>query len=201
VAELLGSAAGRRPDRLVVAVDGRSGAGKTTLARRLGSCVADAAVISTDDISWNAPMFRWAPLAAAGVLSPFRAGRAVRYRPPEWEAQARPGHLEVPEHVLVLVLEGVGAAQRALCDLIDVTIWVQSDFSTAERLGIARDIASGVNGDETQSVAFWQAWMAAEITFLQRDRPWERADVVVAGVGGDVDDPEHVEIAPPPTHG
>ena len=99
----------------------------------------------------------------------------------------------------VLLLEGVGASQRALRELIDVAVWVQSDYATAERLGIARDIASGVNGDDAAAVAFWHAWMAQENPFLERDHPWTRADLVVAGVGVDVlDDPARLMVAPPP---
>ena len=197
LAPWLGAAGTRRPGRHVVAVDGRSGAGKSTFARRLQSCVAGSLVVSVDDIAWHAPMFGWAPLAAEGVLVPFRCGRPVRYRPPAWDAHARPGHLEIPSDVSVLLLEGVGASQRALRELIDVAVWVQSDYATAERLGIARDIASGVNGDDAAAVAFWHAWMAQENPFLAHDRPWTRADLVVAGVGVH-DDPARLMVAPPP---
>ena len=40
--------------------------------------------------------------------------------------------------------------------------------------GIARD-----GGD----VAGWEEWQSEELPFLARDRPWERADVIVAGTG------------------
>ena len=42
---------------------------------------------------------------------------------------------------------------------------------------------SGENGDEQQSREFWDWWESHELAFLRDDRPWERADVVVAGVG------------------
>lgn len=175
------SAASDGPRR-VVAVDGRSGAGKTTLARRLQEAVPAASLVHTDDLAWWEPMFGWAGSAADGVLQPFREGREVRYRPPAWEARDRPGCLEVPLTTRVLLCEGVGASQAALGPLLDVRIWVQSDFAAAERRGIARDFASGVNGGEAESIAFWHEWMADETPFLAADRPWERADVIVAGV-------------------
>ena len=37
---------------------------------------------------------------------------------------------------------------------------MQSDFAEAERSGIDADIASGVNGDPEQTIAFWHTWMA-----------------------------------------
>ena len=46
---------------------------------------------------------------------------------------------------------------------------------------------------------FWAEWMAEEDPFLEQDRPWERADVIVAGVGATVphDAEEEIVVAPP----
>lgn len=167
----------------VVAVDGRSGSGKSTLAERLAG-VAGGTVVQVDDVAWHAPMFGWTSLLAEGVLEPVLRGEAVSYRPPAWDVHGRAGAIDVPEASL-LVVEGVGAGRRELAGLIDVLVWVQSDFAEAERRGIARDIASGVNGDAQATTAFWHEWMASEIPFLERDRPWERADFVVAGASPD----------------
>lgn len=180
-----------------MAIDGRSGAGKTTLARRLQAALPAATLVSTDDLAWHEPMFAWAHLAATGVLEPFRSGHAVQYRPPAWDSSARPGHIHVAQTSPVLLLEGVGAAQRALADLIDVAVWIQSDYEAAERLGILRDIASGVNGDEAESIAFWHAWMAKEVPFVNRERPWERADAIVAGASTTPPDANYVNVTPP----
>ena len=54
-------------------------------------------------------------------------------------------------------------------------------MAEAERRGIARDVASGVNGDPIAAAAFWHSWMAEELPFLEHQRPWERAAVIVAG--------------------
>jgi len=183
---LLGSPAA--PARHVLAVDGRSGSGKTTLARRLLAACPGSALVSTDDLAWHHSLFDWAPLAVDGVLAPFRRGEEVRYRPPAWDVHGRSGELLVPAGTRVLLLEGVGASQASLAGHLDAAVWVQSDFATAARLGIARDIASGVNGDPDQAAAFWREWEAQEIPFLQRERPWERADVIVAGTGSPPDE-------------
>jgi hypothetical protein len=169
------------PGRRVVAVDGRGGGGKTTLARRLAERVPAAAVVGTDDIAWYESMFDWTDLLIGGVLRPYRAGSAVAYRPPAWDRRDRLGAIEVAASVRVLIIEGVGASRVELSPWLDGTVWVQSDFAEAERRGIARDIASGVNGDAEASIAFWHAWMAEELPFFARDRPWERADLIVAG--------------------
>jgi uridine kinase len=169
------------PGRRVVAVDGRGGGGKTTLAGRLASSVPDSAVVSTDDIAWNHSIFDWAEPLIDGVLRPYRNGSAVAYRPPGWVRHGREGALEVADTVRLLIIEGVGASRSELTDWLDVAVWVQSDFAEAERRGIARDVASGVNGDADATIAFWHTWMAEELPFFARDRPWERADLIVAG--------------------
>jgi hypothetical protein len=73
--------AGRRP--VVLAIDGRSSGGKTTLAGRLQEVVAGSAIVHTDDIAW------W--------YSPVRLGRAAdqRYSHPRALRQTRvlPAHL------------------------------------------------------------------------------------------------------------
>jgi hypothetical protein len=167
----------------VVAVDGRSASGKSTLAGLVAD-VAGGTVVQVDDVAWHAPMFGWSSLLAEGVLEPVRRGEAVSYRPPAWEVHGRVGAIDINASLLVVV-EGVGAGRRELAGLIDVLVWVQSDFAEAERRGIARDIASGVNGDADATTAFWHEWMASEIPFLEVDQPWERADFVVAGIPSD----------------
>ena len=102
------------PGRRVVAVDGRGGGGKTTLASRLAECVPGSAVVGTDDIAWNHSIFDWAEPLIDGVLRPYRAGSAVAYRPPGWVRHGRAGAVEVADTVRLLIIEGVGASRTEL---------------------------------------------------------------------------------------
>lgn len=169
----------------IVAVDGRSASGKSTLAHTLQDYAQKSggrsAVVHADDLAWHEPFFAWGHLLRDGVLSPLRRGRPVRFRPPAWEAHGRAGVIDVPAGLDLVIIEGVGASQRGLESLLDATIWVQSDFVEAERRGVLRDAVSGVNGDPEQTVAFWHEWMSHETPFLAEDRPWERARLVVSG--------------------
>lgn len=183
----------------VVAIDGRSAGGKSTLAGRLHQAVIASVIVHTDDIAWHHSYFGWAELLATGVLEPVRRGQAVRYRPPGWDTHKRPGAIRVPAGLDWVLVEGVGAGQRDVMHLIDAVVWVQSDFVEAERRGIARDIAEGVNGDAEQSISFWHEWMAEEMPFIERQQPWERACVVVAGNAPLAHDADQVVLAPPPT--
>jgi hypothetical protein len=93
---------GRGPGRVVsgrpviLAVDGRSNAGKTTLAARIGETVAGSVVVHTDDIAWEHSRFGWADLLVDGVLVPVRQGRGVNFRPPRWGEHGREGSIDVP---------------------------------------------------------------------------------------------------------
>ncbi|MBM7806184.1 hypothetical protein JOD57_002021 [Geodermatophilus bullaregiensis] len=185
----------------IVAVDGRGASGTSTLAARLSALAPASAVVHTDDLAWHEPLFAWGHLLADGVLRPLHEGRGLSYRPPQWDRRGRDGVVAVPPGSDLVIVEGTGASHREHADLVDATVWVQSDAAEAERRGIARDVADGVNGDPEQAAAFWHEWMREELPFLTRQRPWQRACVVVNGTPRRRLGSDHVEIAPPPTGG
>jgi hypothetical protein len=184
--------ADRRP--VVLAIDGRSSGGKTTLAGRLRDAVAESAVVHTDDIAWWYSRFGWSELLISGVLIPARSGRPVCYRPPPWDERERPGAIEVPAGCPLLIVEGIGAARRESAHLIDAVIWVQSDERETERRNLARVGQPGGLPTEQD----YREWMAEEIPFQAGQRLWERADLIVCGTPEIPFDPAtELVIAPP----
>ncbi len=171
---------------LVVAVDGSSAGGKSTVAGRLAAATRGGVVVHTDDIAWNHGFFDWDALLVDGVLAPAARSEAVEFRPPAWVEGGRKGAIQVSAGSSVLFVEGVGSSRTSLAPWLDATVWVQSDAEEAYRRGIDRDIVLGRTRDE--AVAFWHQWMVHEVAFLAADRPWERADVVLCGTP-----PEEVE--------
>ena len=159
----------------VVAIDGRSAGGKTTLVSRLNRAIPASVVVSTDDVAWHHSFFDWADLLLENVLEPARAGRSVAYRPQAWLERGREGAVTVPEGCSVLLLEGVGAARRELTHALDAAIWVQSDVDKAKTRGVARD------GGGAAASAFWDEWMAQEFPFVADQKPWEGANFIVSG--------------------
>ena len=166
---------------LIVAVDGRSASGKTTLAGELARVHGSATIIHADDLAWWEPLFGWDHLLRHDILEPLHAGQDVEFTPPQWRERGRAGSINVPATADVVVIEGVGASCASVADLLDVAIWVQSDIAEAERRGIARDAASGENGNYEETVAFWHDWGKAERAYLANDQPWHRAHIIVAG--------------------
>lgn len=181
---LRAAASGRRAGSsrtgpLVVAVDGRSAAGKTTVASAVVSAVEGAVLVHTDDVAWQHAFFDWHELLVAGVLRPASAGREVAFRPPAWVERGRGGSVDVPAQSSLVLVEGVGASRRELTAWLDAAVWVQSDTVDSRTRGIARDITLGRETEEAQR--FWDEWMSEEQPFLRHDRPWERADLAVLG--------------------
>ena len=164
----------------IIAVDGRSGSGKTTVTSRLTSVVPDAQVLHIDDLDWNEPLFQWDHLLVA-ALTELRRNGSLDLRPPAWQRQGREGSITITAGAPLVIVEGTGSGMRAVADLVDIHIWMQTDDEVAERRGIARDIDEGTNGDEQESVEFWHWWARSERPFFAADRPWERARFIVSG--------------------
>ncbi len=110
-AEAVRRAAPRNGRTRVVAIDGRSGAGKTSLAAGLRAELS-APVVALEDLygGWDG-LERGIDLLVSEVLEPLSAGRAARVPRYDWVAAAwgTPWVLEPPG---VLIVEGVGAGAR-----------------------------------------------------------------------------------------
>jgi hypothetical protein len=176
----------------VIAIDGRGGAGKTTLAERFRRAVPGSAVVHTDDVAWNHACFDWGGLLAEHVLRPVHRGEAVDFRPAAWREHGRPGSITVAAGAAVLWVEGTGILREELAPWLDAGVWMQGDLDEQERLLTARD---GDSPEQREQVA---SWLAEEVPFLLREQPWTRATVVVAGPAhlGHDPDAELVVAAP-----
>lgn len=168
-----GSQAAQEPR--IIAVDGRSGGGKSILAHQLHKNLAHSTIIHTDDVAWHHSYFGWSDLLIEGVLRPIQAHQPVNYRPPAWESRGRLGAIEVEADCEVVIIEGVGASRHEVWPWLTVSIWIQSDMDEAERRGIARD------GGTQEARRFWRHWMREENEFLAIQRPWLRATAIVNG--------------------
>jgi hypothetical protein len=200
-ARTLADAAGRPVSRpLIIAVDGRGGGGKTALAERLCQVMGPAAVVHSDDVAWAHSRFGWDDLMIDGVLQPLHAGQGVHYQPPAWRRNGRDGHIDVAADASTVIIEGVGVSRRGLAALLDVMVWVQSDFGEARRRGIRRDMAT-LGRDEDEALQNWHEWEAEEVPFLLDDRPWQRAHVIVGTASALPHDAQTEVIVAPPLDG
>jgi uridine kinase len=154
----------------VIAVDGRSGAGKTSLATALQAALG-APVVALEDLygGWDG-LERGIDLLVSAVLEPLAAGRSALVPRYDWTTAAwgTPWALEPPE---VLIAEGVGAGARRAAAYESVLIWMEEPALVRKKRALDRD------GDTF--APYWDAWAAQEDALLARERTPERADLIV----------------------
>ena len=170
----LGLALWRTPPRAgvtrVVAIDGRSGAGKTLLAAALAREL-DAPVVSLEALygGWDG-LERGIDLLVSDVLGPLAAGRAARVPRYDWLAGkwAEPVLLKPPG---VLIVEGVGAGSRRAAAFESLLVWLEVPASARKKRALDRD-------GETFA-PYWDLWAAQEEKMLAREHTPDRADIVI----------------------
>jgi uridine kinase len=154
----------------IVVVDGHGGAGKSSFAARLAAGFGGAPVLHTDDFaSWEEPVDWW-PRMIAEALKPLAAGRQARFTQSDWGSGSEEVVVQPDE---VVILEGVTALRRAFRPFVTYSVWIETPRELCLARGLARD---GEGAREN-----WERWLAAEDAYIERERPHERADLVVAG--------------------
>ena len=177
----------------VIAIDGRGGAGKSTLAGRLQRLVPGSAVVHTDDVAWNHACFDWGAVLAENVLRPLHRGAGVDFRPDAWIAHGRPGSITVPAGADGVWVEGTGVIRDELAPWLDASVWLQGDLDEQERLLVRRD------GDSPEQREHVANWLLEELPFVLREQPWARATMIVAGPAEIGHDPDTEVVVAPPT--
>jgi hypothetical protein len=170
VADAARAAAPQAGATRVVAIDGRSGAGKTSLAAALAERLR-APVVSLEDLygGWDG-LEHGIDLLVAAVLEPLAAGTAARVPRYDWVAGAwaPPAVLEPPD---VLIVEGVGAGARRAAAFSSVLVWVEVPAPVRKQRALDRDGAT--------FAPHWDQWAAQEDLMLARERTPDRADIVL----------------------
>jgi uridine kinase len=154
----------------VIAIDGRSGSGKTSLAERLRSELA-APVVSLEDLygGWGG-LERGVDLLVSEVLEPLSAAKAARVPRYDWVARewGKPWVLEPPE---VLIVEGVGAGARRAAAYASTLIWIEEPEPVRKKRALDRD--------GTTFAPYWDMWAAQEEAMLTREHTPDRADLLI----------------------
>ncbi|MDY0829053.1 hypothetical protein SK224_07920 [Microbacterium sp. BG28] len=158
------------PTRLVV-IDGRSGAGKTTLARELAAARPTFAVLSLDQLypGWDG-LRRGADAAISGVLAPLAQGRPGRWQGWDWESDGPADWHDIATGT-PLILEGAGLLTPAAAALAPVRIWVEAEDTLRRERALRRDGAT--------YEPHWDRWAAQERDHLRANDPRSLATHIV----------------------
>lgn len=142
---------------MVVAIDGRSGVGKSTFAAALAA-VSNAVVVEGDDFYAGGLKIRNDTAAQradacidrpklAGVLQQLQSGMAATYRPFDWEAFD--GSLKSTARIVppadVIIVEGVYSGHPDFDRLTQMKILLTTPNEVRERRLVARDGSIGSN--------------------------------------------------------
>jgi uridine kinase len=148
----------------VILVDGRSGSGKTELAKQIAHVIDGAQLVRLDDLYPG-----WDGLDAGSARVP-EILETLRWQAWDWELD-RPGAWHELDGTRPIIIEGVGAISRASRPLADVALWVDADDATRKSRAFARD------GDAF--APYWERWAAQELSFIARENPQQLADAIV----------------------
>ncbi|WP_346927582.1 aminodeoxychorismate synthase component I, partial [uncultured Arthrobacter sp.] len=162
------------PAPVIIAIDGRSGAGKTTLAIELAARLREHHKVSLfhlEDIypGWNglaAGIERY----ASTVLAPLHRGEPADWVSWDWTAHYD-GDTRTTLPAEIVLVEGVGAAAEAARPYLAAVIWADSPEQDRRRRALARD------GESYEP--YWDEWAAQEQEWLAQDDVPGHADVLV----------------------
>jgi hypothetical protein len=149
----------------VVLIDGRSGAGKTTLARDLAPLL-DAQLVSLDDVypGWNG-----LERGSAAVHETVLRARDPGWRRWDW-ASSRPAEWHPVDPSRPIVIEGCGALTRENRALASFGMWVELPAAERRRRALER---------EPGFAPHWREWAIQERAHIAGEHPRALADVVV----------------------
>jgi uridine kinase len=164
----------------LVTVDGPSGGGKTSLAKRLCRALRRVPVVHLDHLyeGWTG-LDGMASNLDSWVFTPLRHGMPGQHLVYDWHRGAFNEWREVPL-APALVVEGVGAGQAQFAEHAVLRLWVEADEDlrrarTLEREGPAMETAL-------------REWWPREERLFAEDGTRARADLVVDGTPrGDID--------------
>ncbi|WP_295854223.1 hypothetical protein [uncultured Microbacterium sp.] len=159
----------------VVALDGRSGAGKSSLARRLVAAWPGRGrvqLVALDDVypGWDG-LAEGVEYARRVILSPHARGLIGVWERWDWGASARAEAYAV-DPSLPLVVEGSGLLTPEVARLADVSVWVDAPLPSRKARALGRD------GDTYRP--HWDRWAAQEERHLEAHHPELLADLVVS---------------------
>ncbi|MDY0909553.1 hypothetical protein [Microbacterium sp. CFBP9034] len=163
---LLGAITAVAASNPVVLIDGRSGAGKTSLAHRLIArwpLAGRVQLVALDSLypGWDG-LDQGVELAREQILMPHARGLVGVWQRWDWDAAA-PAEAHAIDPSLPLVVEGSGLLTPLTAKLADVRVWMESPTPSRKHRALTRD------GDTYRP--YWDRWARQEERHVSGDEP------------------------------
>ncbi len=173
--------------RVLVAIDGCGGAGKSTLARGVSNSLTNVSIVCADDffrpLSQPQPgtltpakayelYFPWERMRDEALV-PLRQGKTARYQRHDWVSDEL-GEWAIVEPNPIVIVEGVYSSRPELRGLLDAIIFIDAPRDLRRR----RMLARGHRDNDPES-GWLIPWMAAEDWYVEHLRPQESADLIL----------------------
>lgn len=167
--------------RLVIAIDGFGGSGKTTFASALQKHIPSVGIVSVDHflqpiVEGGDDEFHWERFEQE-ALNPLRNGGEIRYAPYDWKQKAFQDEIVIDENQHVIV-EGVYSTQEKFRDAYAVKIWVDAPDEIRLERGIARD-------GESMRQMWEDVWLPFQCDYKSKHTPHLLVDIVIDGAASD----------------
>ena len=170
---------------MIIAIDGRPGSGKTTLAIQLEKALKAQAIYLDEffipqeqwpiDQTPRFPFFYFRYQEFLNGIKVLAAGKSFSYFSYDWQTNAVSKEPTIINPAKIIIVEGVSALNKELAGLYYKRIWVASDNETEWKTIEERE--SGKNVD------LWKQIYLPSVDLYCKQRPWESADIIYAGRG------------------
>lgn len=172
---------------ILIALDGRSGTGKSTIAKQIASRIGGIEIVSDDfwvggsHAEWDTrPPKEKAEMAIdwkrirTEVLEPLLDGKAVAWHPFDWDAgkglSSKTIHRDPSP---LIILDGAYSTRPELQDIIDLSILVEVPDDTRRRDRL-------VKRENAEYMADWhRRWNSAEEYYFSQVRPRSSFDMII----------------------
>lgn len=160
----------------VISIDGPAGAGKTTLAKELFLSLSlrhNVEVIHLDEMyaGWDLALTQILTDSLSELLEAISAGNLANYPIYDWKR----GKFDSKRQIFpcdVLIIEGVGSAQRLVREFATATIWLDID----QEIGLKRVLER----DGIQIASHMHRWQIQEAEHFRANATRENADFVLS---------------------
>jgi uridine kinase len=162
-------------ERPIIAIDGPAGAGKTTLAHEIFLALSpkmSVSVIHMDDLynGWDNALGEDLTSVLQYLATQHRNISAAEIRRYNWTTSSF-GESETIEPADLLILEGVGSADKSLQDELAALIWIDID----PEIGVMRVIAR----DGYQVEDEMKKWLGTQQEYFSQHSTREKADFIL----------------------